>query len=454
MEDLLVNNPSYNRLKHLLNRFNPIRTMNMERMEIRHSAILAWLLDPSENHGLGENVLRAFLTECLKGQNSNNINDEVEKIEISALEVLTADLSETTIYREWRNIDLLIADSKNNWIFIIENKLDSTQHSNQLNRYIDVAKENIALLNGPSRKDASSSDGTKIQGIYLTLDSEEPNTSGYIAAGHASIVDILRPIIHDNQTRLPRRIFDFIQYYLEVLEEMTGNTKHQQEMELLAKQLYKDHRRIIDFIVEHGSQTALDLAIAEFGPEDHIEKGQQLRICSSDLIIEKLGKRYVSLIPKSWATKLGGSGYANPERDTYIWSGCENWRLAYPIGIWMEIQENNKKNGYTVYSAAEVGPLADSEQRKRLVRSLHEALETSKAKRSGTRKWFRSNAEKEGAKFSRFFIAKERINEADDVPAIKTAIEKIWRNFEDIIGPVEEGLENFASEYPPLKDNA
>jgi len=452
MEDLLVNNPSYHRLQNLLDRFNPIRIMNMERMEIRHSAILGWLLDPNGNHGLGDRVLRAFLSECLKGQNSDQFDTRHEGEKITSLQVLTADLSETTVYREWRNIDLLIANSKNNWIFIIENKIDSTEHGDQLNRYLSIAKESSALLIGPEKNHPLTTSPTKIQGIYLTLDCEEPEVPGYISSGHVSIVDVLVPIIKTNQNRLPRPISDFIQYYLEVLEEMTGNTKEQQEMERLARQLYKDHRRIIDFIVEHGSQTALDLALAEFGPDNHIEHGHRLNIGSCELIVEKIGKRYVSLIPITWQNALGGPEYADPGRENYAWGGCENWRSCYPVSIWIEIRENSRTDGYIIEIVAEVGPLADSEQRRHLVRSLREALQASEVSRSGARKWFRSNAETEGKKYSRFFRTNEPINEADDVSAIKTALEKSWVNFEDIICPVTEGLNEFTSGYPPLRE--
>ncbi|MBF0680101.1 MAG: hypothetical protein IR164_14315 [Devosia sp.] len=40
LENLFVNNGDLSRVQAYLNRFNPIRTMKMERMEIRHSAIL------------------------------------------------------------------------------------------------------------------------------------------------------------------------------------------------------------------------------------------------------------------------------------------------------------------------------------------------------------------------------------------------------------------------------
>ena len=70
LERLLVNNEVLAKIELYLNRFNPIRVMRMERMEIRHSAILAWLLDPKESHGLDDKFLKAFLGEALRGQNA------------------------------------------------------------------------------------------------------------------------------------------------------------------------------------------------------------------------------------------------------------------------------------------------------------------------------------------------------------------------------------------------
>ena len=46
LESLFVNNPDLDEIRAHLSKFNPIKVMGMERMEIRHSAILAWLLDP------------------------------------------------------------------------------------------------------------------------------------------------------------------------------------------------------------------------------------------------------------------------------------------------------------------------------------------------------------------------------------------------------------------------
>jgi hypothetical protein len=435
LENLFINNEAYLRLSSLLNRFNPIKVMGMERMEIRHSAILAWLLNPSENHHLGDCVLRAFISEALKGQTATAI---------SALDVLTADLSNAMVYREWRNIDILIAEPDLRWIFIIENKTDSAQHSDQLERYIDTTYENLNLLMEAMPADKPNELHPKVQGIYLTLNFEHPHNSHYVPVDHGVVKDVLSPIVADKQERLSRPVFNFINYYLEVLEEMTDNARSNNEMEKLAKKLYKENRRVIDFIVEHGSQTALDLALAEFGEGDNLEHRSRIRLGKTNLIVERLGKRYVSVIPEKWANSLGGHDRANPEHDNYLWTGCENWRLPFPAGIWFEIRETSRQSAYDLQVAAEVGPLRDGEQRRQLIHHLTASLNDSGVEKTGSKQWFRSGAEKDGAKYSRFYSAKEGVKEADNIPDIKTAITKVWDELEQIIDPVDTALRAFA----------
>ena len=101
MEDLFVkNNEKLSMIESYTMRFNPIKVMKMERMEIRHSAILSWLLSPSETHGLGDRFLKAFLAQALVGQNS--------KEEPSALDISRSNLHDADVRCEWRNIDIFI----------------------------------------------------------------------------------------------------------------------------------------------------------------------------------------------------------------------------------------------------------------------------------------------------------------------------------------------------------
>ena len=151
LEKLFVNNPDLDRLEAYLNRFNPIRIMRMEGMEIRHSNIIGWLLDPLENHGLGDRFLKSFLAEAMK-----NGNKEARP---SSLDIIQADLRDVEVYREWQSIDLLLLSRLNNWVFIIENKFHSTQHGKQLPKYVDKVRN--AFEHDERR--------LNIKGIFLTL---------------------------------------------------------------------------------------------------------------------------------------------------------------------------------------------------------------------------------------------------------------------------------------------
>ena len=124
LEDFVINNNNLEKLDAHLSVFNPIRLMRMENMEIRHSTILSWLLDPQETHGFGDLFLKAFLSGALKGQSEKEGG-------ISAIDVHLADLSDAEVRREWKNIDIFIKSETKKWIFIVENKVRSKQHPGQ-----------------------------------------------------------------------------------------------------------------------------------------------------------------------------------------------------------------------------------------------------------------------------------------------------------------------------------
>ena len=86
---MTVNNTDIKKIRAYIERFNPIKIMEVEQKEIKHSNILAWLLKPEENHGLGDTFLKAFLSEALRGQRSTG--------RPSALEVSQADLMDADI---------------------------------------------------------------------------------------------------------------------------------------------------------------------------------------------------------------------------------------------------------------------------------------------------------------------------------------------------------------------
>lgn len=59
------------KLPELLGKFNPFRILKIEDYEIRHSNVIAWLLDPKESHGLGTEILSKFIKIVKKDVRDN-----------------------------------------------------------------------------------------------------------------------------------------------------------------------------------------------------------------------------------------------------------------------------------------------------------------------------------------------------------------------------------------------
>ena len=146
-------------------KLNLFDVLKISRNEIRHSNFLAWLLNPNENHGLGDKYLKGLLSRILK--NSNKKND--------VLNILLSDFYSFNVYREWKNIDILILSDKEKLAVIIENKVTSNEHDNQLNRY----KKTLEI---------EYPDYKKIF-LYLTPDGLEPSDSDWDILTYTDVVE-------------------------------------------------------------------------------------------------------------------------------------------------------------------------------------------------------------------------------------------------------------------------
>lgn len=66
----LENNLSFQQLNQQINSFNALKVLKLENHEIRHSNVLAWLLDPKENHGLRDVFIRKMLEYLLLNEDN------------------------------------------------------------------------------------------------------------------------------------------------------------------------------------------------------------------------------------------------------------------------------------------------------------------------------------------------------------------------------------------------
>lgn len=65
LEAFVVDNPELERLEALLAQFNIFEAIGAVRQELRHSDFLAFLLNPQENHGLGDAFIKRLLQKIL-----------------------------------------------------------------------------------------------------------------------------------------------------------------------------------------------------------------------------------------------------------------------------------------------------------------------------------------------------------------------------------------------------
>ena len=415
LEILFVNNADLDNIRAHLSRFNPIKTMGMERMEIRHSAILGWLLNPQETHGLGDTFLKAFLAQAIRDDNS--------KARPTALDVSQADMMDAEIRREWRNIDLLVLSPRNGWVFVIENKFDSGQHSNQLKRYMDVVD---ATFRG-------SDSFHLVRGIFLTLWEEKPEDDRYAAIEYGTICELLRQTALSGRQPLTPEVQTFLKHYLDVIREATGMSDEQAEMEKLARQLYRDNRRALDFIVEHGKSTDFSFACDAVFGED-LEDEAVIKVGKREFIFNHSDAQSFSFVPKAWYDAFGG--------DEYWWHGCENWWAGFPLITWIQLTSDANGASGQVRLYAEVGPLSDHDFRRDLIAAITDVAK----KKSLTTIGFQRGAADEGKKYSKFF--KKNFFAVDDIhdhDKISNAIKKALKSFEAEMDVVAKVLPQFVS---------
>jgi hypothetical protein len=401
-ESLFVNNAAFNKVQAYLNRFNPIRTMKMERMEIRHSSILGWLMKPDETHGLGDSFLKAFLAEALRGR--------IVKGLPTALDVVRADLSGASVRVEWRNIDIFVLCEAQNWAFIIENKFGAKQRKDQLIEY----KTKVQSIFGVD---------VSVCGVFLTLNEEVADDESYAPIGYETICAIIEGLLDGSSRVLSPDVQTFIVHYLEVLQEATGMSEQRNQMERLARELYSEHRRVLDFIMEHGVST--DFAIAArllFG--DDPDRSVAVKIGEGEFRFSWLGLDRISFLPEIWFKALG--------ENEFKWKGCEAYWSGFPVAMWLQLHVDREGGGGSLKLHAEVGPISVHKVREKLIEDISAAANEHRLRIA-----FQRGAGAEGKRFSKFFKGNlVAINDTSNSDQIVAGMTKLLSNFNDEIAHV------------------
>ena len=231
----LLNDSDFDKIELQLRTPNIFQILNISRAEIRHSNFLSWLLNPNGTHGLG----KLFLTKFLQDIAASEVASDLDEFEIGDLNFNNVELR-----REWKNIDLLIVfDSL---VICIENKIDSQDHSNQLEKYRRIINESFTHH--------------KKVFVYLSPSGEAPisqkERAHYALYSYEEIIQQAQRVLLIHGNSLNSGVHQYISDYLTTIKrELMKND----ELNELAIKLYKNHKELLDFVFENKSDIASEL---------------------------------------------------------------------------------------------------------------------------------------------------------------------------------------------------
>ena len=210
--------------------YNLFSILRIEGSELKHSALIANLLDPKGSHGCGDAFLRAFFEIALKGTAYPFESSSPD----SCTEHYTGPIAGDTGGR----IDILVKSSQ--YGLIIENKIYAGDQDKQLTRYDNYGKEIFGA------------DGYLL--VYLTLygyDASKESTAtksaeevGYLRLSYAE--DILRWLEQCARLAYDKPLVrESLNQYIRTIKQLTYQDMNQENIE-----------KIIDLAVDHPEVVA------------------------------------------------------------------------------------------------------------------------------------------------------------------------------------------------------
>jgi hypothetical protein len=261
----LLDNPELGQLEALLDEFNIFEAIGAVRQEVRHSDFLAFLLNPRERHGLGAAFAQQVLLAAIR---ASEIETGVTPIDLALWE-----LDDLQVLREWQNIDILLLDESHCFAVIIENKVDSGEHSEQLPRYWRIVQQRYP--------------GWQIVGLFLTPDGREPTDERYISLDYGLIHDLVMKMAEARASTLGTDVQTLMRHYAQMLRR---HIMPDSDIAQLAQRIYKKHQHALDIIFEHRPDLQSEM-------RDFLQTMIQE---TPGMILDHTTKTAVRCCPKAW----------------------------------------------------------------------------------------------------------------------------------------------------------
>lgn len=286
LNEFLANCSDLRELEAKMGGFSLFRVLRFEEGEIRHSNVLAWLLDPSDSHGLDDLFLRRFLTRLRILHPRATVLPDV-------IDVEAAIFKRVEVSREWSDrktrdrLDLLIVaelDDGNSWVIAIEVKVGARQSENQLPKY----RHKIERKHG---------DASRRIYVFLTRDMEEPEEgSDFLPADFSQVHTALSECMAWRGNLVASGPNHLMEDYLRLLETrfMPNN-----EIEKLARKIYRQHHDALDVIFRSRPDCIKEVS-------DLCRKKSGFKIGGYEQI--KVTKGNIRLLPNAWNVDANDNG--------------------------------------------------------------------------------------------------------------------------------------------------
>ena len=211
--------------------------LKISKAEIRHSNILAWLLNANESHGLSDGIIKDMLQTLIVN------NKRIFAIkEIGIIQVALIDYFSFNVLREFNNIDILMVSEKEKIAICIENKVDTVEHDNQLEHYKEYMLTHYKEW--------------KTIFIYLTptgIDSSD--TQNWIPLSYETVLEIIQKNIY-KATNIQPVAHLIISNYIDTIRRSIVNDK---ELQQVSSEIYKKHKIALDLIFDNRPDEAYNM---------------------------------------------------------------------------------------------------------------------------------------------------------------------------------------------------
>ena len=248
------------RLEDLMAEFNLFDVLGISRREINHSAVLAWLLNPNGSHRLRDYFLRNFLSQTAAEARKRGILTSTQ------FDIDSWNLRDVQVATEHYNIDILLIGEKGGFVCLIENKIGSNEHSDQLTRYLDTVNRKYA--------------GLTVLPVFLTPYGTEPRVEQYVPFSYEMVACLIERTLKMGGSTISKEVNSFLKQYLSNLDRYVLDTVD--NIDKLAYHLYHKHSEAIRRISRARAWpdkmiwNIVESAIRRYAPDlQHVRPNQQ-----------------------------------------------------------------------------------------------------------------------------------------------------------------------------------